>query len=91
MLLTDFFYFYLPVTEYAMNEGLWGHAFFLASKLDERTHTSVMTRFANSVPPHDSLQTLYQLFSCRIPAIVTVKMLLFYDKIIHNMLRRGNL
>ncbi|KAK9310683.1 hypothetical protein QLX08_000014 [Tetragonisca angustula] len=57
--------------EYAMNEGLWGHALFLASKLDKRTHASVMTRFANSLPYHDPLQTLYQLHSGRIPAVVT--------------------
>ncbi|XP_011879945.1 PREDICTED: uncharacterized protein LOC105568691 isoform X2 [Vollenhovia emeryi] len=57
--------------EYAMNEGLWGHALFLASKLDKRTHASVMTRFANSLPLHDPLQTLYQLHSGRVPAIVT--------------------
>nr|XP_033185020.1 protein transport protein Sec16A isoform X3 [Bombus vancouverensis nearcticus] len=57
--------------EYAMNEGLWGHALFLASKLDKRTHASVMTRFANSLPYHDPLQTLYQLHSGRVPAVVT--------------------
>ncbi|KAF7989744.1 hypothetical protein HCN44_008418 [Aphidius gifuensis] len=57
--------------EYAMNEGLWGHALFLASKLDKRTHASVMARFANSLPAQDSLQTLYQLHSGRIPASVT--------------------
>ncbi|XP_029677547.1 uncharacterized protein LOC115244220 [Formica exsecta] len=57
--------------EYAMNEGLWGHALFLASKLDKRTYASVMTRFANSLPPHDPLQTLYQLHSGRVPAVVT--------------------
>ncbi|CAL1681823.1 unnamed protein product [Lasius platythorax] len=57
--------------EYAMNEGLWGHALFLASKLDKRTYASVMTRFANSLPIHDPLQTLYQLHSGRVPAIVT--------------------
>ncbi|XP_011256769.1 uncharacterized protein LOC105251566 isoform X2 [Camponotus floridanus] len=57
--------------EYAMNEGLWGHALFLASKLDKRTYASVMTRFANSLPSHDPLQTLYQLHSGRVPAIVT--------------------
>jgi len=75
---------FLLVTEYAMNEGLWGHALFLASKLDKRTHASVMARFANSLPSHDPLQTLYQLHSGRIPAIVTVKIMLqFYDKIIH--------
>ncbi|XP_050456313.1 protein transport protein Sec16A isoform X4 [Cataglyphis hispanica] len=57
--------------EYAMNEGLWGHALFLASKLDKRTYASVMTRFANSLPSHDPLQTLYQLHSGRVPAVVT--------------------
>lgn len=56
-----------------MNEGLWGHALFLASKLDKRTYASVMTRFANSLPSHDPLQTLYQLHSGRVPAIVTVR------------------
>jgi len=73
----------LSATEYAMNEGLWGHALFLASKLDKRTHASVMTRFANSLPPHDPLQTLYQLHSGRIPAIVTVRTIFsYYDEII---------
>ncbi|XP_015591007.1 uncharacterized protein LOC107265717 isoform X7 [Cephus cinctus] len=57
--------------EYAMDQGLWGHALFLASKLDKRTHASVMTRFANSLPAHDPLQTLYQLHSGRVPASVT--------------------
>lgn len=57
--------------EYAMTEGLWGHALFLASKLDKRTHASVMTRFANSLPAQDPLQTLYQLHSGRVPASVT--------------------
>lgn len=60
-----------------MNEGLWGHALFLASKLDKRTHASVMTRFANSLPPYDPLQTLYQLHSGRVPAIVTVIITIF--------------
>ena len=55
-----------------MDEGLWGHALFLASKLDKRTHASVMTRFANSLPANDPLQTLYQLHSGRVPSSVTV-------------------
>jgi type IV secretory pathway VirB2 component (pilin) len=59
-----------------MVEGLWGHALFLASKLDKRTHASVMTRFANSLPPQDPLQTLYQLHSGRIPASVTVSLII---------------
>lgn len=57
--------------EYAMTEGLWGHALFLASKLDKRTHASVMARFANSLSAQDPLQTLYQLHSGRVPASVT--------------------
>ncbi|XP_048506299.1 uncharacterized protein LOC105694018 isoform X4 [Athalia rosae] len=57
--------------EYAMDNGLWGHALFLASKLDKRTHASVMTRFANGLTANDPLQTLYQLQSGRVPASVT--------------------
>ncbi len=30
--------------EYAMKAGLWGHALFLASKMDQRTYAGVMTR-----------------------------------------------
>lgn len=75
-----------------MNEGLWGHALFLASKLDKRTHASVMTRFANSLPPHDPLQTLFQLHSGRVPAIVTVRIIfLSYDKIVIILYRDINL
>ncbi|XP_041481435.1 protein transport protein Sec16A-like isoform X2 [Lytechinus variegatus] len=57
--------------EWAMKKGLWGHALLLASKMDNRTHASVMTRFANSLPMNDPLQTLYQLMSDRQPAAVT--------------------
>lgn len=54
-----------------MKHGLWGHALFLASKMDSRTHASVMTRFANGLALNDPLQTLYQLMSGRQPAAVT--------------------
>jgi len=54
--------------EYAMKEGLWGHALFLASKMDQRTYASVMHRFSNGLAVNDPLQTLYQLMSARIPA-----------------------
>ena len=30
--------------EFAMRSGLWGHALFLASKMDQRTYAGVMTR-----------------------------------------------
>ncbi|XP_053413910.1 protein transport protein Sec16A isoform X3 [Nycticebus coucang] len=54
--------------ESAMKNGLWGHALLLASKMDSRTHARVMTRFANSLPINDPLQTVYQLMSGRMPA-----------------------
>lgn len=55
-----------------MKNGLWGHALLLASKMDSRTHARVMTRFANSLPINDPLQTVYQLMSGRMPAASTV-------------------
>lgn len=58
--------------ESAMKNGLWGHALLLASKMDSRTHARVMTRFANSLPINDPLQTVYQLMSGRMPAASTV-------------------
>ncbi|CAG2067370.1 unnamed protein product, partial [Timema podura] len=54
-----------------MSQGLWGHALFLASKMDARTHANVMMRFANGLTMNDPLQTLYQLMSGRQPAAVT--------------------
>lgn len=60
-----------------MKHGLWGHALFLASKMDQRTHASVMTRFANGLTMNDPLQTLYQLMSGRQPAAATVSFLSF--------------
>jgi hypothetical protein len=55
-----------------MKHGLWGHALFLASKMDQRTYTRVMMRFANGLAMNDPLQTLYQLMSGCQPAAVTV-------------------
>ncbi|XP_055988911.1 protein transport protein Sec16A isoform X2 [Sorex fumeus] len=57
--------------ESAMKNALWGHALLLASKMDSRTHAKVMTRFANSLPINDPLQTVYQLMSGRMPAAST--------------------
>ncbi|XP_066993642.2 protein transport protein Sec16A isoform X2 [Anabrus simplex] len=57
--------------EWAMKHGLWGHALFLASKMDQRTYANVMMRFANGLTMNDPLQTLYQLMSGRQPAAVT--------------------
>ncbi|KAJ8981603.1 hypothetical protein NQ317_011882 [Molorchus minor] len=57
--------------EWAMKHGLWGHALFLASKLDKRTYANIMMRFANGLTLNDPLQTLYQLLSGKMPAAVT--------------------
>ena len=68
------YYFELQdALEWAIKHNLWGHALFLASKMDTKTHASVMTRFANmSMRMNDPLQTAYQLMSGRQPAAVTV-------------------
>lgn len=58
--------------EWATENNLWGHALFLASKMDRRSHANVMIKFANKLPLADPLQTLYQLKSGRIPLSVTV-------------------
>lgn len=58
--------------EWATDNNLWGHALFLASKMDRRTHANVMIKFANQISLTDPLQTLYQLKSGRTPLSVTV-------------------
>ncbi|XP_040896746.1 protein transport protein Sec16B [Toxotes jaculatrix] len=57
--------------ESAMSSGLWGHALFLASKMDNRSYTTVLSRFTGQLTASDPLQTLFQLLSGRIPAIAT--------------------
>lgn len=57
--------------EWAVTHGQWGHALVLASKMDNKTYAYVLTRFTNSFPKNDPLQTLYQLMSGRQPAAVT--------------------
>jgi COPII coat assembly protein SEC16 len=58
--------------EWATDNNLWGHALFLASKVDRRQHANVMMKFANKLTLNDPLQTLYQLMSGRSPNSVTV-------------------
>lgn len=57
--------------DFATENNLWGHALFLASKVDRRQHANVMLKFANKLSYHDPLQTLYQIMSGRMPACVT--------------------
>ncbi|CDW53667.1 Transport protein Sec16A [Trichuris trichiura] len=53
--------------DWAIKTKLWGHALFLAMKMNKHMHTTVMTRFANSVPMDSPLQTLYQMLSGGVP------------------------
>lgn len=57
--------------DFATDNNLWGHALFLASKVDRRQHANVMLKFANKLPYNDPLQTLYQIMSGRMPACAT--------------------
>ncbi|XP_063697172.1 uncharacterized protein LOC134828128 isoform X2 [Culicoides brevitarsis] len=57
--------------EWATENNLWGHALFLASKVNRRQHANVMMKFANKLPLNDPLQTLYQLMSGRTPYSVS--------------------
>lgn len=57
--------------DWATEHNLWGHALFLASKMDRRSHSNVMMKFANKLSLNDPLQTLYQLMSLRMPSFVT--------------------
>jgi len=66
------FLFNLICSDFAMEKGLWGHAFFLASKMDGREYGQVMARFANGVAYNHPLQTLYQIMSGRVPSCVNV-------------------
>ncbi|XP_023718368.1 uncharacterized protein LOC111870357 isoform X4 [Cryptotermes secundus] len=57
--------------ELAVKHGLWGHAIFLASKMDQRTYANVMMRFVDGLAMNNPLQTLHQLMSGHQPAAVT--------------------
>lgn len=57
--------------DFATDNNLWGHALFLASKVDRRQHANVMLKFANKLPYNDPLQTLYQIMSGRVPSCVS--------------------
>ncbi|XP_057585523.1 protein transport protein Sec16B isoform X2 [Hippopotamus amphibius kiboko] len=57
--------------EWAMKSHLWGHALFLASKMDPRTYSWVMSGFTSTLALNDPLQTLFQLMSGRIPQAAT--------------------
>ena len=63
--------------EFAMRAGLWGHALFLASKMDQRTYAGVMTRFANGLAITDPLQVgVYSRYYCSPTSTPTAPLLL---------------
>ncbi|XP_066961038.1 LOW QUALITY PROTEIN: uncharacterized protein Sec16 [Macrobrachium rosenbergii] len=55
--------------DYAMREGLWGHALALSYKMDSTTHTRVLAAFSNSIPRNDVLLTLFQQLSGKRPEV----------------------
>lgn len=59
--------------DYAMREGLWGHALSLAYKMDSTTHTRVLAAFSASIPHTDVLHTLFQQLSGKKPEITKVR------------------
>ncbi|CAL8143615.1 unnamed protein product [Orchesella dallaii] len=57
--------------DFAMDNSLWGHALFFASKMDERSYGHVLARFANGIPLNSPLQTLYHIMCGKQPTSVT--------------------
>ncbi|KAJ3599598.1 hypothetical protein NHX12_033554 [Muraenolepis orangiensis] len=55
--------------EWAMSAELWGHALFLASKMDQRSYAAVLNRFTGQLTSSDPLQTLFQLLSGKTPTV----------------------
>nr|XP_045604397.1 uncharacterized protein LOC123762115 isoform X6 [Procambarus clarkii] len=55
--------------DYAMREGLWGHALALSYKMDTTTHTRVLAAFSSSIPHTNVLLTLFQQLSGKRPEI----------------------
>ncbi|XP_043949653.1 protein transport protein Sec16A isoform X8 [Drosophila biarmipes] len=58
--------------QWATDNGLWTHAFFLALYEDRYALTDVAQKFLNrAIKANDPLQTLYQMKSCQTPACVS--------------------
>jgi len=56
--------------EFAVQNKLWGHALFLASKMGDVISNNVMVRFYNDLTMSDPLQTAYQFLSGNVPSAV---------------------
>ncbi|XP_077541222.1 protein transport protein Sec16B-like [Haemaphysalis longicornis] len=57
--------------KWAVKRGLWGHALFLAAKMDPQTHASIMAAFTNALAMNDPLKTLHQHLAGRQPVSIT--------------------
>ncbi|XP_030379641.1 uncharacterized protein LOC115627891 isoform X3 [Scaptodrosophila lebanonensis] len=58
--------------QWATDNSLWAHAFFLALYEDRYALTDVAQKFLNrAIKPNDPLQTLYQMKSCHTPTCVS--------------------
>lgn len=68
--------------DYAMREGLWGHALALSYKMDTTTHTRVLAAFSSSIPRTDVLLTLFQQLSGKKPDITKVKRFTFWSVVV---------
>lgn len=62
--------------DYAIQEGLWGHALALAYKMDSTTHTRVLAAFMSHIPHTDVVLTLFQQLSGKKPDITKVRMMM---------------
>lgn len=59
--------------DYAIQEGLWGHALVLAYKMDSTTHARVLAAFMSHIPHTDVVLTLLQQLSGKKPEITKVR------------------
>jgi len=58
--------------EFAVLHQDWGFAFILALYMDSRTLNNVKSKFFQTIPQNDTLQTFFQLSSGNIPSCTAV-------------------
>lgn len=63
---------YYVFLELAMANQDWGLAFTLASYMDSKTFNYVRSKYFQTIPQNDILQTFFQLSNGRIPSCTTV-------------------
>lgn len=70
LLKLQIFVFFL--LEFAVLNQDWGLAFILALYMDSKTLNYVRSKYFQTIPLNDSLQTFFQLSSAKIPSSITV-------------------